>query len=345
MNFQKLHLIIASICCCVSVSIGQTYTMTFEDSSYSDNQNLGHPYYYGSSSENFKFTLQSGANHRYESSGGFCNAFGSAGVLEGGTSANTSWSFETMSGNEFELNSIKFANPYTCYSFSYSITVTGYKNGVSTGTGQAFTVTGSSVFSSFSPSLNFDDVDKVVISGTNIGALCIDEITWSSSAVPCTMTASITSQTNVNCNGDATGSLTVSPASGASPYTYSWNNGASSATANSLVAGTYTVTISDNNACTATASATVTEPTALTASTTLDKNVSCSGGSDGELTGSGSGGSSSYTYSWSNGGTTASQVSLPAGTYTVTITDNNGCTATSSKTITSPAALDAGEIQ
>lgn len=162
---------------------------------------------------------------------------------------------------------------------------------------------------------------------------------------PTVLSASTGSTMNVTCNGGSNGSASSNATGGLTPYTYLWSNGATTSSVTGISAGTYTVTVTDDNGCTSTASTTITEPTALTASTTLDKNVSCNGGSDGELTGSGSGGSSSYTYSWSNGGTTASQVSLPAGTYTVTITDNNGCTATSSKTITSPAALDAGEIQ
>ncbi|KAF2507488.1 hypothetical protein E0W72_11460, partial [Flavobacterium arcticum] len=83
----------------------------------------------------------------------------------------------------------------------------------------------------------------------------------------CTMTASITAQTNIACNGSATGSLTVTPSSGTAPYTYLWDDGTAqtTATASGLVAGTYEVTVTDDNGCVETASATITEPDPLLA--------------------------------------------------------------------------------
>ncbi len=77
------------------------------------------------------------------------------------------------------------------------------------------------------------------------------------------VSASISSQTNVTCNGENTGSLTVTASDGTAPFTYNWSNGTSSATAGSLAAGTYTVTVTDNTGTTATTSATITEGTAL----------------------------------------------------------------------------------
>ncbi len=160
-----------------------------------------------------------------------------------------------------------------------------------------------------------------------------------------TVAASISTQTNVSCNGGTDGQVTASATGGISPYTYAWNTGATTAQETSLGAGTYSVTITDNNGCTSSSSATITQPTALNASTTVDQNVNCNGGADGGLSGSATGGTNPYTFLWSNGGTTSTQTGMSAGTYTVTITDNNGCTATSSKTLTSPTAVNAGEIQ
>ena len=113
--------------------------------------------------------------------------------------------------------------------------------------------------------------------------------------------------------------------------------------AGSLAAGTYTVTVTDANGCTETQSATVTEPTAL-ASTLTSMNTLCNGSSDGSATVSTLGGTAPYSYTWSDGQTTAMAGSLAAGSYTVTVTDANGCTETQSTTVLEPNALivDAG---
>jgi len=149
---------------------------------------------------------------------------------------------------------------------------------------------------------------------------------------------------NVSCNGGSDGGATASATGGATPYTYSWSNSATTASITGVWAGTYNVTITDNNGCTATNSATITEPTALTASTVIDSNISCNGGSDGGATASGTGGTPPYTYSWSNSATTASITGVWAGTYNVTITDNNGCTASNSATVTEPTVLTASTV-
>ncbi|WP_417609372.1 HYR domain-containing protein [Owenweeksia hongkongensis] len=160
------------------------------------------------------------------------------------------------------------------------------------------------------------------------------------------VSVSITAQNNVNCNGNSTGSLTATAADGDPNYSYIWSNGSTtsntSSTTNvitSLAAGTYTVTITDNNGSTATASSTVTQPTVLSAGTSSTGNVTCNGGNDGWISGQGTGGTTPYTYAWSNGGTNGVASSLSAGTYTLTVTDANGCTSTASKTITEPTVI------
>jgi hypothetical protein len=153
---------------------------------------------------------------------------------------------------------------------------------------------------------------------------------------PTAVTASI-SGSNVSCNGGNDGSATASASGGSGSFTYAWSTGATSATASSLAAGSYTVTATDGNGCTDTETVTITEPSALVASTSVDDNVSCNGGSDGGATASASGGTTAYSYLWSTGGTSASVTGLAAGTYTVTVTDANGCTDTETVTITQPA--------
>lgn len=164
---------------------------------------------------------------------------------------------------------------------------------------------------------------------------------------PTALVATLTSQTNVACNGASTGSATVSVSGGTPGYTYSWSpSGGTAATATGLTAGTYTCTITDANTCTTTKSVTITQPTALIATLTSQTSVSCNGGSNGSATVSVSGGTTAYTYSWSpSGGTNATVSGLTAGTYTCTITDANGCSTTQSVTITQPSVLTATTSQ
>ncbi len=150
-----------------------------------------------------------------------------------------------------------------------------------------------------------------------------------------------TTRVNVLCFGSSTGSATATVSGGTGPYSYLWNSVPvqTTATATSLPAGTYTVTVTDANSCSITASATVTEPsTALTVITTR-VNVLCHGGSTGSATAIPTGGTGPYSYSWNSAPaqTTATASNLSAATYTVTVTDANGCFGTAVVTITEPA--------
>ncbi len=158
---------------------------------------------------------------------------------------------------------------------------------------------------------------------------------------PAAITSSVSSTPSA-CNA-STGTATVSASGGTSGYAYNWApSGGTNANATGLGPGNYTVTITDGNGCTATASTNVALAGGLTASLQSQQNVLCNGGSTGNAAVSASGGTSPYTYSWSpSGGTNASATGLTAGTYTVTVTDQNGCTQTITVTITQPPALTA----
>nr|WP_315175613.1 gliding motility-associated C-terminal domain-containing protein [uncultured Flavobacterium sp.] len=160
-------------------------------------------------------------------------------------------------------------------------------------------------------------------------------------AQPTAINTATASQTNVACNGGSNGTASVTPSGGTPGYTYSWSpSGGTAASATGLSAGSYTVTVTDANGCTATQSFTITEPSALIASAAAQTNVSCNNGSNGSATVSVTGGTSAYTYSWAPaGGTAATASGLSAGTYTVTVTDANSCQATQSFTITQPVVL------
>ncbi len=144
--------------------------------------------------------------------------------------------------------------------------------------------------------------------------------------------------TNPSCFGSANGSIALVVSGGSSPYTFAWSNSATTQNISSLASGTFTVTVSDANSCTGTASATLTQPTVLSASTT-QTNVSCNGGNNGAINLTATGGTTPYTYNWGGGIVTQNRTSLTAGTYNVTVTDNKSCTATASAIITQPIAL------
>ncbi len=139
----------------------------------------------------------------------------------------------------------------------------------------------------------------------------------------------------------ANGSATATPAGGTSPYAYSWSpGGQSNANAVGLKAATYTVTVKDNNGCSASTSVTVTQPSAVVATITSVKNAICNGTPTGSATVTASGGTAPYGYIWSPaGGNGATGTGLTAGNYTVTVRDNNGCTTTATTIITQPAAM------
>lgn len=145
--------------------------------------------------------------------------------------------------------------------------------------------------------------------------------------------------TNVGCYGASTGSV-AAPAivGGTSPYTYAWSNGAITSTASTLAAGTYTVTVTDTKGCTINDSYTVTQPVSALSASGTTTNINCFGQSTGAIDVTVSGGTAPYTYAWSPSGNTQDLTSIAAGSYTVTVTDNNGCTTTDSYLLTQPVA-------
>ncbi|HRO40202.1 MAG TPA: hypothetical protein PLZ25_09820, partial [Flavobacteriales bacterium] len=128
---------------------------------------------------------------------------------------------------------------------------------------------------------------------------------------------------NVSCNGANNGSITAS-STGVAPFSYSWSNGASTATINNLAPGQYTVQVTDANGCQDSETFTVTQPAALGGSVQT-VNATCNN-SNGSATANITGGTSPYTYVWSSGGTGSTENNLAAGTYGVDVTDAHGCT-------------------
>jgi gliding motility-associated-like protein len=145
--------------------------------------------------------------------------------------------------------------------------------------------------------------------------------------------------TNINCFGNATGTITTNVSGGTPTYTYTWNPAtASGATPTGLASGTYYLTISDNNSCQVFDTITLSQPAAALTVTTSHTDVKCHGGSDGTVTITISGGTAPYTYLGNPipAGTTTIP-SLAAGTYAGNIVDNNNCSVAVSETVTEPA--------
>jgi gliding motility-associated-like protein len=155
-----------------------------------------------------------------------------------------------------------------------------------------------------------------------------------------------------NCNGDTTGSISVSVTGGTVPYTFEWHNGSSTGplvtplstlqNISNLPAGQYTVVITDANNCVHTETATISEPSSAITISAITTNVFCNGNATGTITPTVSGGTPSYNYLW-NGpspnmpSTTLNQTNLVAGTYTLVVTDALNCNSTITFDILQPA--------
>ena len=151
---------------------------------------------------------------------------------------------------------------------------------------------------------------------------------------------SLTANTNnIDCAGNENGLINLSVAGGTAPYQYNWSNGATTESIDNLAAGTYAITVSDANGCSANAAYEITEPVALTATTEVT-DVRCHGGDDGLIKVFANGGSTPYAYQWSNGNNLAINDDVTAGTYSVTIYDANQCSFITSVTVNEPTALN-----
>lgn len=148
------------------------------------------------------------------------------------------------------------------------------------------------------------------------------------------------SVTNVLCNGGNNGSISLTPAGGTGAYTYTWSGGLpATQTVSNLTAGNYSVTLSDALSCSASGTFSITQPTALALNPTVFKDIRCFNGNDGFITVSPTGGTGPYHYSWSHnaGLNQPNATNLIAGSYTVSVYDNNNCSLTFTQVLTQPA--------
>ncbi|MBI5220095.1 MAG: SprB repeat-containing protein [Bacteroidia bacterium] len=155
----------------------------------------------------------------------------------------------------------------------------------------------------------------------------------------CNLTLSVT-VVNSTCN-QHNGSATVNPDGGAQPYRYAWTSGDTLATADSLAAGMYMVTVTDAQACSAFTLATVSNTNGPVISAHTITNLTCFGSGNGAINITVSGGTTPYTFLWSTGATTEDISNLTAGPYEIEITDFTGCMATASYFVGQPNQVNA----
>ena len=151
---------------------------------------------------------------------------------------------------------------------------------------------------------------------------------------------STTTQQNVKCYSQSTGSIDLTVNGGTTNYSYLWSNGSTSQDLSGLAAGIYNVTITDFKGCQATNSATITQTSSSVNSTIIGDNVNCPLGNDGSVDLTTFGGTPPYTFNWNSGTYISEDISgLTTGSYNVLITDALGCTATNGIFISEPTPI------
>ncbi|MEO1625270.1 MAG: T9SS type B sorting domain-containing protein [Bacteroidota bacterium] len=147
--------------------------------------------------------------------------------------------------------------------------------------------------------------------------------------------------TDPSCHDDADGSITVSGIGGTPGYTYNWDTNETGPTISNLVAGTYSLTITDNNNCEFVSNIAVQEPAPLVIQPDTVINVGCSGDDNGRIELNPMGGTLPYTYLWQNSvSTTNTAFDLSPGNYAVTIVDARGCRDSLTTTISEPPPIE-----
>jgi len=139
-----------------------------------------------------------------------------------------------------------------------------------------------------------------------------------------TILSVISSVVPVSCFGGNNGSATVTVSGGIPPFTYLWSNAQTTQTATGLAVGSYSVVVTDATGCSITLSTVVTG-SPLLSTNSYSTPSSCFTCPDGSATTNVNGGTPPYSYQWSNGQTTPGITGITPGSYTVCITDANGC--------------------
>ncbi|MBI2270997.1 MAG: hypothetical protein HYU69_11690 [Bacteroidetes bacterium] len=166
----------------------------------------------------------------------------------------------------------------------------------------------------------------------NSGCISVQTLTIMNSG---SVSLTVTKQ-NLSCSGGNNGSASATATNGTPGYFYSWSNGINAQTISGLSIGIYSVTVTDANGCTSIRSTIIDPPVSINVSST---NISCN--VSGSASVNVSSGVAPYTYNWSNGQTGSYISAAAAGSYTVTVRDVSGCSATQTFTLTSSSAANA----
>lgn len=222
------------------------------------------------------------------------------------------------------------------------VTCNGLSNGsitlaVSAGAGSYTYNWGNGITTQNRNSLNVGNYNVTVTDALSCSASAALAITQ-----PAVLTASVISTQNATCFGSADAGINISASGGTGAYNYLWSNHSPNQNLQSVLAGAYSVTVTDANQCTTSLTTTLTQPNQINISTAIT-NVTCHGGNDGAVLSSASGGSGNFTYSWNNGPTTANISGLTANNYVLTVRDNSNCTASTTQTVVEPAAINIAE--
>jgi len=155
---------------------------------------------------------------------------------------------------------------------------------------------------------------------------------------PAVLEVSLNQQTNIACTGETNGSISSQTSGGTAPYSFAWSSsGATTSSLNNLSAGIYALTVSDANGCSDTLTATITEPAPLSLSlNVIIDQLDCDLLPIGAITPVVTGGTAPVAFAWSDGNSENLRDDLTDGNYSLTISDNNGCTATAAATIFAP---------
>ena len=171
---------------------------------------------------------------------------------------------------------------------------------------------------------------------------CISELIIPLNELELILSPNVASIQPPSCTGDSDAQITVIIANGLPPYQYDFNDGNGYVSENiltQLTAGSYTVNVLDANLCMGNFIFEIEDPTPISFSFT-EIPISCFGDTDGGISVDVSGGTGSYAYQWNNGSMESNLSNLPAGTYTLSITDDNDCMASNSFELIEPPLLE-----
>lgn len=150
---------------------------------------------------------------------------------------------------------------------------------------------------------------------------------------------------NPTCFGNNDGEASVAVQGGIGPYAYMWSTGSEATQITAIVDGDYSVVVTDQNECVASASVSLKEPDALVLFNINLKDPSCPASSDGTISFDLTGGTAPYEYTWEDGNTSPDHEALPAGDYSIVIEDLQGCILTRDFTLTKPEGLQIVNVE